>query len=580
MAKQRNISSRDLIQRALKDREPPMLTLPRVRGGEVVEQMPYPQPNLDYSQLQSRNPPGPGSGDVKAAELEDEAEIERRNKGDLGDLEKVMTSPAEFPNRPSLLGHMFQKQRLNPLVEKLQSSKVKESKEEPVKVTKEDAIIKTVASKLSKKISVEQPPSKKSEIKEEENPKVLELAEEQAINAPETLGTVENLAEAQKAASRQRMYARLGSAFDKIGSAIVGQDQSKQSQEFYSALAKDSDRLVEDFQARVNQEKKDPQSSVSGGFRDYLKKIGIKLADNTSAETAEKLLPFAYKSYSEKLDKAFEEKKSKDLMQHQKDLQTEKLASDEKLEKMKEVGKMAERKVIVEGKAQEGSAKKEYTEGIRTEKRFDEVGKRLTSELASSRSAFGRAANNMRASEAIERLVSGRNLKDLDVREMQEVARSLDALLAQGQPTVSGTAKLVPVTARGDVAKVIEYITNIRQGANADSFLQQMLKTVGRERELAKEQIKRTQGKILGPYADLRAKDPDKWSTLMQIHELPEDLLSEQPSSEPSSVPKPVAPEIQSQPVKIRRKSDGMMKTVDPATAQRLLSDPNKFERL
>jgi hypothetical protein len=182
----------------------------------------------------------------------------------------------------------------------------------------------------------------------------------------------------------------------------------------------------------------------------------------------------------------------------------------------------AMKQIAADQKAHDVKLKQEEKQDQFDRKRLDNLGKLLTSETASSRSAFGRGANNIRSAEAIEALADqfkGR-LDQMDERQITEVARSLDALLAQGQPTVSGTVHLIPKTAVGNTAKIVEYLRNIPTGQQQGAFISRMLETVAREKELAKEQVKRTQGKILGPYMETLKRRPDDARDILQPHGL------------------------------------------------------------
>lgn len=162
-----------------------------------------------------------------------------------------------------------------------------------------------------------------------------------------------------------------------------------------------------------------------------------------------------------------------------------------------------------------------------TTKRFDEAGKRIAAEIASSRSALGRNAAISNSAEKMEAMVGGRDPNTLSTREIYEMAKTLDGMLAVGMPSVTGVGKLIPKTAAGDLASINEYVSNQVKGANAKAFVDNMMKTIGREKQVAQDQISRGKSEILGSYSDLPKKDPEKWATLMRQHNLPNDLFAE-----------------------------------------------------
>ena len=218
-----------------------------------------------------------------------------------------------------------------------------------------------------------------------------------------------------------------------------------------------------------------------------------------------------------------------------------------------------------------------------------QVNKLLASEVASSRSTFGQGAKIYRSAEAIETL--GTQIPDpnnLDSRQIAEIATNLDAMLRGGSATIGGTNKLIPSTYTGSLAKIEEYLLKIPIGSQQGAFVKRMLETVKREKELAKEQIKRTQKKLLGSYSNLAddeaGGDSVRWSHLMRVHGLPADIQMD--DSEPKELSKSIGestPKKQSSNssglIKIRRKSDGAIKLATPEEASRALSDSN-FERV
>lgn len=157
--------------------------------------------------------------------------------------------------------------------------------------------------------------------------------------------------------------------------------------------------------------------------------------------------------------------------------------------------------------------------------RLDKVGKLITGEVASSRSSFGRAANTYQAAEKMETLAdtTGGDYDHLSPTQVAELAKNLDAMLSNGQATVSGLNKLIPTSAAGDLAKIENYITNNPDGANQGDFVRQILETTKREKDLAHSQMQKTQGKLLSSFSDL--KDHPTMKTILFQNGLPEDLF-------------------------------------------------------
>lgn len=255
-----------------------------------------------------------------------------------------------------------------------------------------------------------------------------------------------------------------------------------------------ADLPIKNLIQQVEMEKHDPQSEISKTAQKFLRdRLGVNVG-NVSAADLEKVNPVIARVIESE-----ENRKSRQLVAEQ--------------------NRIAKQEASV--------LKQKETKEKTNTKRFDDLGKKLVAEMGSSRSAFGKAGNVVRSAESIEQLVGSGDLNKLDSRQIQEVARNLDTMLSMGQATVSGTAKLVPHTWKGTTAGYLEQIMNKPMGAEQGLFIKRMMETVKREKELAGEQIKRTQNKVLGSYMDLQKEDPEKWNTVMTVHGLNPDLIGQ-----------------------------------------------------
>lgn len=303
------------------------------------------------------------------------------------------------------------------------------------------------------------------------------------------------LLKAQENANQQRLVANLGKSASQVGGALgaaLGGGMTHATMpdtSVYDELAKNSGAPVEQLQQQQafskatmqlqqDQQLADPHSDISKQYREILKKAFPKMniPENTSASN----------------------------------IQRSGLVNIARV--------MASREAQQQDKAEARDLKKESE----NDKRFGRLSEKLMSETASSRSAFGRAANTIRSAEAIEQLAQGIDPNNLDNRQITEIARNLDSMLSSGQATVAGMKKLIPETALGSAAKMAEYIANQPKGAQQGAFVKRMLDTVQREKDLAKDQVKRTQGKVLAGYTDLKKKNPNRWEELMEAHSLGE----------------------------------------------------------
>lgn len=228
---------------------------------------------------------------------------------------------------------------------------------------------------------------------------------------------------------------------------------------------------------------------------------------------------------------------------------------------------MKARQEASELKSQRAQDQQQQTSTNQENTRFSQMNNKAIAELASSRSALGRSALVKQDAEKIQAMVQGRNLNDLDNREIAELAITLNRVLSQGQPTVSGTEHLIPQTAQGSAAKIEEYLLNERQSADAGSFVKQMMSTVGREHDLAMKQMNATKQQIFGGYSDLQQKNPERYNQIMQNHGLGENTPTAQTIAAPQGL------------ITIRRKSDGASKTLSAQDAAKYLNSPD-FEQV
>lgn len=305
------------------------------------------------------------------------------------------------------------------------------------------------------------------------------------------------LKHAQGQRNEQQLFANLSKAGSGIGAAISG---IKPQTDIQDSLIQQAEQPLKDILLRregkmkelevglkasdlANQEKlRDPNSNVSNAYRSMAAQFSPQIAaspgfNKMSASGIKELLPMIDMAIRMEAVKTQKEATAKD--KDEKDL----------------------------------------------DKRFDKVGKVLTSELAGNRTAFGKAATTYSSAEKIQTMLAGRNPNDLDSREIAELARQLDTILSNGSPTISGMKKLIPDSARGSLAKLEEYLTNTRQGSQMGSFVEQMLHTVDREKNLSSEQVQRTQSRLLAGNSDLAKKDPQRWNLLLKAHGLPDSVI-------------------------------------------------------
>lgn len=302
--------------------------------------------------------------------------------------------------------------------------------------------------------------------------------------------TVDNLKKEQDAANETKRMNQLLRSLQMVTGASIGGKAGvvKNDTSYLDAEDKIADEKVAQFKERVAKEEDDPKSNYSKEFKAYitpmLKKLGMdtSMVDKASAKQIKELMPFTQKMYE-----------AQETREMRKEMASE---------------RAKDRAAIT------GIRHSEKQDQADT-KRLDTLNKTLESQMASSRSGFGKDANALNTIQNVKALFEGQDLDSLDNRQVTEVARVLDRVLSGGSPTISGTEHLTPDSARMYIAKKMEYVTNKRQGAGAGDFMKSIQHTFDREEDIAKKRIKDTSQSAVGSYLDLAERNPEAWDSMM-----------------------------------------------------------------
>ena len=100
-----------------------------------------------------------------------------------------------------------------------------------------------------------------------------------------------------------------------------------------------------------------------------------------------------------------------------------------------------------------------------------------------------------------------------DKRQMLELARSVDRMLAQGGvPSERITNELVPKTLQGKIHSVEEFFTNNPTGLDQQAFVNRFADTIDRETKVSRDAVKAYQQEGFAKGAKLRMLDPQTWT--------------------------------------------------------------------
>ncbi len=305
---------------------------------------------------------------------------------------------------------------------------------------------------------------------------------------------------------------RMAEAGARIGGAFAG---VKPDLEMYNQAIKDAGLPIQQYQLKQQNEENDPNSGLSRGMRDYMQKLGYPVSPNSSAAHIKSVLPFIFKDVEAKQTQAAHAadlKNRLDVAQKMKETQLEQNKSLLEQRKM-------DKKEAADQKREDSLQKEDVN-------RLDKFNKSITAEVASSRSAFGQAARNHQSIENAQALLNGSlDPNDLDTRQVYELTKTLDRILSQAGGSVAGTEHLTPDTARSRLSKLMEFISNKRQGAQAGSFVKTFSETLDREQEIAKQQMFRTQKALMGNTRDLQKRHPQEMQDILTQHGLPADMF-------------------------------------------------------
>jgi ribosomal protein S8 len=361
------------------------------------------------------------------------------------------------------------------------------------------------------------------------------------LDVGEGLDAKQGLADAQRLRDDIILRHQISDAGKRIGAGISKGPVADRGMD--NTAINNAGSVVTDYAQRIALDEQDPNSPVSKAFKQFAKKYNVDVKGDFTAAMGKQLVPFIFKSFE-----AEENRKSR-----------------EELVKLKRDELSVIKKTAQESK-DEAKKHKDYAE----------LSKRIESNLARGNTPFGKMAGIVRSAEAIEKLVEGVNPNNLDKRQIRELAINLDAMLKSGASTVSGTNELIPHSWRGDASKIAEYITSRPQGAGQGAFVKRIIDTIVREKQLAQDQIKRTQSRLFSGYDHLLDNETEFKNFLVR-NELPEDMY-EHIKNPKARTESSTSIQNSGEMVKLQRKSTGTTKSVSKDLAQQYLdSDPEDF---
>lgn len=118
-------------------------------------------------------------------------------------------------------------------------------------------------------------------------------------------------------------------------------------------------------------------------------------------------------------------------------------------------------------------------------------------------------------------------VRNLDQREMAELATGLQNLLSPGGHSAGEVEHLIPQTIAGNGQKLLEWLTNDPTGTNQKAFVEKMSHTVGREKAAALKALQTSQYAVVPGYAPLFKADRARAEGILRGQHLDPSLLDE-----------------------------------------------------
>lgn len=288
------------------------------------------------------------------------------------------------------------------------------------------------------------------------------------------LGTVANLQAAQNQANQVRGIDKILRGVNFVGAGLT-HAQHVSGDEAFQQNIKDADNIVSDFQARVAMQAHDPSSATSKGFQEYLKRFGISVSGDMSAEQAKQLLPIAFKQYEMDLTR----EATKAQREQTAELQKERIAATREgiaARAQTAQNQIGSRENIAGQKIEAGAEKAE-------DKKSADVEKSQNAAAHQTESFMRTARGNPEVSQALKDRYAASKAKmllaqqpDYDKLSGQQVnllVNEIAKIATGGVPTAPELRALNPGTLKGQLATTWSKLSNQPTPQNAGAFIKQ-----------------------------------------------------------------------------------------------------------
>ena len=132
---------------------------------------------------------------------------------------------------------------------------------------------------------------------------------------------------------------------------------------------------------------------------------------------------------------------------------------------------------------------------------------------------FGKNQARVNAANRVLALATDKNGNpvDLNPQQMPELSQSIASLISNGgQGAMAQIEHLTPKTMSGDWAKIVQWLTNEPHGAGQVAFVQNMIETAKRERDVAQKGIEQVRGQLAGKHQLVLRGNPKESRELLR----------------------------------------------------------------
>lgn len=375
-----------------------------------------------------------------------------------------------------------------------------------------------------------------------------------------TQNTVENLKKVQGNVNQNKLNNEAGRAISEFANAMTGIKGRKADLSAWDRRDQAADKQLVDHKEQIAAEKQDPDSAYSQGMRDYMKRYGVNVSGKASGADLEKVAPQIASAYEK--DQA--------------------LAQTKELTRERLKQQAFENQMRREDHGMDRDVKKAQIEALRGQKEeqatfkdFASLSKDLQEPYKARSGALGRAAQTIRQADAIDALMATGKLEGSF--QLRELAASFDSMLRGGQTAVSSMNELVPHDMVGDAAKIKEWLTSAPAAQDRKPLLNLMKKLTDRERATAENQIKDAQIQVAAHRYPRLVGKPE-FDNVLDSLGIKEDVYNTRSGKSASKtkdyLKKLTTVDDEAATVTVKRKSDGLTKTLPADQAKKFLDDP------